>query len=135
MGPLACVVHVAGEIIDSFEIWEVSGGQTASCGNHCSKGLPPQPKDVVDKGRAWLWASAKAGIGIEEILEAIVERVPPPPDRSNEPFRALIFDSYYDPYRGVVIFFRVVDGALAVLGGHLAPNCCPPEASQVSAFG
>ena len=35
---------------------------TASCGNHCSKGLPPQPKDVVDKGRAWLWASAKDGI-------------------------------------------------------------------------
>ena len=33
MGPLACVVHVTGEIIDSFEIWEVSGGQTASCGN------------------------------------------------------------------------------------------------------
>ena len=38
--------------------------------------------------------------------------MPPPPDRSNEPFRALIFDSYYDPYRGVVIFFRVVDGVL-----------------------
>ena len=52
-------------------------------------------------------ASAKAGIGIEEILEAIVARVPAPPDRSGEPFRALIFDSYYDPYRGVVCLFRV----------------------------
>jgi len=56
--------------------------------------------------------SAKMGLGIDEILEAIVARVPPPADRSQEPFRALIFDSYYDPYRGVVCLFRVVDGTL-----------------------
>jgi len=55
-------------------------------------------------------ASAKSGIGIEEILESIVHLVPAPKDTVNEPLRALIFDSYYDAYRGVVVYFRVMDG-------------------------
>ncbi|KAG5408204.1 hypothetical protein IGI04_004528 [Brassica rapa subsp. trilocularis] len=54
--------------------------------------------------------SAKEGIGITEILNAIVERIPPPPETADKPFRALIFDSYYDPYRGVIVYFRVIDG-------------------------
>ncbi len=57
-------------------------------------------------------ASAKQGIGIDEILESIVQFVPPPADTVDKPLRALIFDSYYDPYRGVVVYFRVVDGRL-----------------------
>jgi GTP-binding protein LepA len=57
-------------------------------------------------------ASAKEGIGISEILEAIVQLIPPPQDTVNNPFRALIFDSYYDAYRGVVVYFRVMDGTV-----------------------
>ncbi|MBD0346565.1 MAG: elongation factor 4 [Coleofasciculus sp. Co-bin14] len=57
-------------------------------------------------------ASAKEGIGIHEILESIVHLVPSPKDTIAQPLRALIFDSYYDPYRGVIVYFRVVDGTV-----------------------
>jgi GTP-binding protein LepA len=57
-------------------------------------------------------ASAKIGLGIDDILEAIVQQVPPPQDTVKDPLRALIFDSYYDAYRGVVVYFRVMDGTV-----------------------
>lgn len=57
-----------------------------------------------------IFASAKEGIGTKEILEAIVQRIPPPSGGLRLPLRALIFDSHYDPYKGVIAYVRIVDG-------------------------
>ena len=57
-------------------------------------------------------ASAKQGIGIHEILEQVVKKVPPPKGNPAAPLRALIFDSWFDPYRGVIILARIIDGSV-----------------------
>ncbi|MBA3855473.1 MAG: elongation factor 4 [Cyanobacteria bacterium PR.3.49] len=57
-------------------------------------------------------ASAKNYIGIEETLEAIVNYIPPPPNTVKEPLRALVFDSYFESYRGIIVYFRVKDGEI-----------------------
>jgi GTP-binding protein LepA len=66
----------------------------------------------IDASQAIL-ASAKQGVGIDEVLEAIVTRLPPPHADPDAPLRALVFDSWFDQYRGVVILVHVVDGELA----------------------
>jgi GTP-binding protein LepA len=68
-------------------------------------GLPAQDAILV---------SAKQGVGIHEVLEAVVRLVPAPKGSPDAPLRALIFDSWFDPYRGVIILVRVVDGTLRV---------------------
>jgi GTP-binding protein LepA len=72
-----------------------------------------QISDIIGlDGSTAILASAKQGTGVPEILEAIVERLPPPAGSPDAPLKALIFDSWYDAYRGVVIVVRMIDGVL-----------------------
>ena len=72
--------------------------------------------DIVDllgcKEEEVIPASAKTGLGIEDILEAIVERIPSPSGNLSKPLQALIFDSVYNPFRGIETYFRVIDGSI-----------------------
>ena len=72
--------------------------------------------DIVDllgcKAEEVIPASAKTGIGIKEILTAIIERIPPPTGNLDEPLQALVFDSVYNPFRGVETYFRVINGEI-----------------------
>jgi len=64
-------------------------------------------------GHGTLLVSAKHGRGIEEVLEALVARVPPPRGSAEDPLRALLFDSWFDPYRGAVVLLRVMEGTMS----------------------
>lgn len=67
----------------------------------------------IDTSEAVL-TSAKEGIGIQDVLEAVVKKVPPPTGSKTEPLKALVYDSFYDAYRGVVILFRIFTGEVKV---------------------
>src|SRR6187397_2260252 len=71
-----------------------------------------QIEDVIglDASDAIL-TSAKSGIGIDEVLQAIIDKIPPPKGDANAPLKAMLVDSWYDPYLGVVILVRVIDGS------------------------
>ena len=60
-----------------------------------------------------LFVSAKEGTGASEILDAVVDRIPPPGGRTSDPTRALVFDSVYNPYKGIIAYIRVKDGSIA----------------------
>jgi GTP-binding protein LepA len=80
-----------------------------------------------------LLISAKTGLGVEEVLEAVVHRVPPPKGSFEAPLRALIFDSWFDIYRGAVVLVRVVEGRLTP--GTKIRLCAGNEVYEVEALG
>jgi GTP-binding protein LepA len=98
-----------------------------------------------------LLASGKTGLGVREVLERVIERVPAPTGDIDRPLRALIFDSVYDTYKGVVAFVRVVDGTvkrddvIALIGtaktsatvevGHFAPTLTPQPVLRAGDIG
>lgn len=69
-------------------------------------------KDLGLDGDTALKVSAKLGIGVDELFDAIVERIPPPSGLSDNPLQALIFDSHYDPYRGAIVHLRLKEGSI-----------------------
>ncbi len=98
-----------------------------------------------------LFASGKTGEGVPEILRAVVERIPSPNGSAGSPLRALIFDSLYDSYRGVITYIRVIDGALtahekvktiqtgneteSIEVGHFAPRLTPDKTLHTGEIG
>lgn len=98
-----------------------------------------------------LHISAKTGQGVDAVLDAVIDNIPPPKDEGSDRTRALIFDSYYDDYRGVILYVRVTDGqikkndsikmvatdaqALALEVGHLSPNMKPDPSIKTGEIG
>lgn len=117
--------------------------------------VPKVTKEVVNllgcKPEDILHISAKTGVGVDTVLDAVVERIPAPRSTGSDATRALIFDSYYDDYRGVVLYVRVFDGAihkgdpikmiatsaegLALEVGSLAPAMEPQKALENGEIG
>ena len=95
--------------------------------------------------------SAKTGQNVDKVLNAVVDKIPAPTGEANDPTRALIFDSYYDDYRGVILYVRVVDGrikkgesirmmatganGLALEVGHLNPDMQPDPSLETGEIG
>jgi GTP-binding protein LepA len=102
---LYLAVDAGLEIIPVLNKIDLPAAQPEKYGQEIAGLIGCDPSDVYR-------ISAKTGAGVPELIEAIVLRIPPPSGDPNAPLRALVFDSYYDIYRGVVAYIRIVDGAL-----------------------
>jgi GTP-binding protein LepA len=109
------------EIIPVLNKIDLPGARTEDVADEI-RGLLPSPEEILQ-------VSAKQGTNVEHVLAAIVEQVPAPRGSIDEPLRALIFDSHYDPYKGVIAYVRIVDGRvrmgdelhLMATGSNLSP--------------
>jgi GTP-binding protein LepA len=110
-------VEAGLELIPTLNKIDLPGADPERVSREIGELLGEEPDDVLE-------ISAKTGAGVVEVLERIVERVPPPAGELEAPARALIFDSQFDQYRGVVAYVRVVDGvfrkgeAIHAMVGH-----------------
>ena len=93
------------EIIPVINKIDLASADIPSCLHQIEKDLGLDPETAVK-------VSAKTGEGIDGLYEAIVRLIPPPGGDSSKPLKALIFDSHYDPYRGVIVHFRIFDGSI-----------------------
>ncbi len=91
------------ELIPVINKVDLPGAEPERVAQEIADLLGTDPEDA-------LWISAKTGKGVPEVLEAIVARIPPPEGKADAPARALIFDSEFDQYRGVIAYVRMVDG-------------------------
>jgi len=94
-------------VINKIDLPSASIGETLE---EVENELGLDPDDAV-------MVSAKTGQGVEALLETIIEKIPPPSGDSSAALRARVFDSVFDPYRGVVVYFRVVEGAMTARDG------------------
>ncbi|MDA3948884.1 MAG: translation elongation factor 4 [Spirochaeta sp.] len=93
------------EVIPVINKIDLPAADVENCLHQIEHDLGLDPTDV-------LLVSGKAGTGIAELLEAIIKRIPPPSGSRDEPLQALVFDSHYDPYRGVIVHIRVFSGSI-----------------------
>ena len=132
------------EIVPVLNKVDLPAADVESVGNEVINLLGCKREDIIE-------VSAKTGLNVDKVLDAIIERIPAPRGEGAAPTRALIFDSYFDDYRGVVLYTRMVDGTikkgdeiemlatgakgLALEVGHLAPSMVADAQLAVSEIG
>jgi len=122
-------VEAGLELIPALNKIDLPGAEPERVAGEISELLGEPPEDMLQ-------VSAKSGLGLDDLLEAIVARVPSPAGDTEAPGRALIFDSEYDQYRGVVAYVRVVDGELRRGEGVLAMQAgTQAEIDEIGFFG
>lgn len=94
------------EIIPVINKIDLASADIPSCLSQIDKDLGLDSSMAVQ-------VSAKTGLGVDDLYEAIVNLIPPPVGKTEEPLKALIFDSHYDPYRGVIVHFRIFEGSVS----------------------
>lgn len=104
-------MHNGLEIIPVINKIDLPGADVEMTKQQIENALALDPAEAI-------LISAKQGTGVPEVLEAVVRRIPPPKGSSSAPLRALIFDSWYDNYRGVIVLTRIVEGAVEA-GAHI----------------